>query len=111
MSRSEPHAITDHATDESAFQLAGKATRTLLHSTIFVLFDVVVSAVFMVIGSQLGLLTGALSFLGSFAGFVALAFCWHLVRAPYLQRDEAREEVKRIRVKPFEIPPGMISLR
>ena len=82
--------MVDESNDrEGVWSRAGRDTDQTRRSFWFWLFGVVVSAVPASAIPGVDLADRSIIFGGVLVGVVAAMFCWHLVRAPYKQRDEA----------------------
>jgi hypothetical protein len=99
---------------ESAWSLARRDTASSIRSVWFWLFDTILGVI-VTTGTLLSLLrwgpentwvvTGvpSLAFIAWLSTGVLLLFAWHLFRAPYRQRDEARSTLSAHRDEPAQI--------
>ena len=90
--------MTEINITQSAWKRALRDTQDIVGSLVFWIVDVLVSTIIGAITTNLWLGTGVL------VGIVVLVFCFTLLRAPVRQRDEAREEIRRIQDNISTIP-------
>ena len=90
--------MTEINITQSAWKRALKDTQDIVGSLAFWIVDVLASTIIGAITTNLWLGAGVL------IGIVVLVFCFTLLRAPMRQRDEAREEIRRIQDNISTIP-------